>query len=88
MNSKELIFPQHECGLYLTHNQHRDYHQTLSEYIQDHELEEDFENAKTMARAIETDELWELQWYPHTPVGFIRVVAPTLEEVLELGRRG
>ena len=37
-------------------------------------------------RAIQTNELWELHWYPRTPVSFCYVCAPTLDD-FELVRR-
>lgn len=83
-----MKFPEHKCGLFLSHNEHRDYYETLSDFIENHDLTDDFESPEAMAKSIETDELWELQWYPDTPVGFIRVAAPTLEDVLRLATEG
>lgn len=79
-----MKFPEHKCGLFLSHNEHRDYYEKVGQRITDLELEGDFESPEAMARSIATDELWVLQWYPDTPVGFYRVAAPTLEEVLKL----
>lgn len=76
-----MIFPQHKCGLYLCHNGNRDYYQTVEKYLEDHDTA-DWENDDSKKRAIDTDEIWELQWYPNTPIGFYRVAAPTLEEVM------
>jgi hypothetical protein len=77
-------FPAHKCGLYLTHNQHRDYYEPLDEYLSEREFADTFESPEAMQRAIDTDEHWHLQWYPDTPVGFCHVSAPTLAEVLRL----
>jgi hypothetical protein len=35
-----------------------------------------------MQRAIATDELWTMQWYPETPVGFCVLHASTLAALL------
>lgn len=78
-----MNFPKHKCGLYLQHNPHKDYYDRVETYIKDNDLEE-WENEEAKQRAIETDEIWTLQWYPDTPIGFYCVAAPTLEEVLKL----
>jgi hypothetical protein len=74
--------PEHECGLFLSHNEHRNYYEPIAQFIEDGEFK--FESEEAKARAIATDELWVLQWYPDTPVGFLRVAAPTLADVLRL----
>lgn len=86
MRTDEL--PEHKCGLYLTHNEHRNYYEKLDQFIVDHGLVDDFESPEALQRALDTDECWVLQWYPNTPVGFCRVAAPTLEEVLHLAKPG
>lgn len=80
-----MKLPQHKCGLYLTHNQHKDTYQTVEEIINERPewFNGDWATPTSKQRAIETDELWELQWYPDTPVGFNFVCGATLEEVLE-----
>lgn len=81
---RTLDFPAHACGLYLTHNEHRDTYTPLSDFIKERGLADDFASPEAMRRALDTDECWVLQWYPNTPVGFNRVAAPTLAEVLAL----
>lgn len=79
-----MKFPEHKCGLFLTHNEHRDYYEKLEQFLVDHDLLDDFASPEALQRAIDTDECWVLQWYPNTPVGFCRVAAPTLDEVLTM----
>jgi hypothetical protein len=80
-----MNLPTHKCGLYLTHNEHRDCYEPLADFIDTREgLADDFESPLEFRRSLETDELWVLQWYPETPVGFNRVAAATLEDVLRL----
>lgn len=79
-----MKFPEHKGGLSLTHNDHKNGYQTVSECIKDYDLFDDFKDKESMERAIKEDSLWILQWYPETPIGFHRVAAPTLEECLEL----
>lgn len=79
----DLKFPAHKCGLFLSHNEHRDYYQPLEEFIEEMDgLRDDFKEPEQLSRALATNELWVLQWYPDTPTSFYRVAAPTLEEVL------
>lgn len=77
-----MIFPEHKCGLHLTHNQHKDYYETVERYFENGWME-GFASEEDKQRMIAADEIWELQWYPDTPVGFYKVVGVTLEEVLK-----
>jgi len=76
-------FPPHKCGLYLEHNTHRDVYEKLADHIAEDKLLT-WESEEAKQRAIETDEFWELQWYPATPISFYCVAAPTLDECLAL----
>lgn len=79
-----MEFPQHKCSLTLTHNDHRDYYQSAEDWIEENSDRLNWESDDAKGRAIETDSIWTLQWYPDTPIGFYCVAAPTLEEVLAL----
>ena len=70
-----LRFPAHECGLYLTHNEHKDVYQNVEDFYD----EEDFTSEEEWQKAIKENSVWSLQWYPHTPVGFGRICASSLE---------
>ena len=85
-----MKFPPHKCGLYLEHNKHKDYYQTAAEAIAEEKLsnsELEFESPDHERRAIETNEIWTLRWYPKTPVDFYSVAAPTLGELLEFANK-
>lgn len=75
----EKLLPRHEASLHLTHNQHKAYYETVADYIAD--VEEHSKGATDWVcegereRAIAANELWHLQWYPDTPVGFCDVYA-------------
>jgi len=75
------ILPAHKCGLYITHNEHRDVYETVEEHLEHLEVfgAEDVVDRDTM---IATGEVWRVQVYPHTPVGFYAFTGPTLEAVL------
>ena len=80
------LLPAHKCGLYIEHNAHLDVYQTVGERIEEWKDREssgpDWESEEAKARAIATNELWTIQWYPNTPVGFNWIAAPTLAELL------
>ena len=85
-----MKFPEHKCGLSLTHNEHRNYYETAAEWIA---KQEQFEVLLSWPegerqRAIDTGEVWVLQWYPETPIGFFCVAASTLEACLAAAMRG
>lgn len=82
-----MKLPEHKAGLSLEHNEHRNYYESAEKRIADLGLAEDFESPESMRRAIETDSVWVLHWYPDTPVGFLRVAAPTLDELLDYAAR-
>lgn len=77
-----MKFPEHKAALHLQHNDHRDMYQPLAEWIAEQGDLYDWESEEAKRRAIATDECWTLQWYPHTPLGFEAVAAPTLGELL------
>lgn len=80
-------FPPHKAGLSLEHNEHLNYYETPEQHIANCELAEDFESPAEMQKAIDTNSIWVLHWYPETPVGFYRVAAPTLYDVLRLAHQ-
>ena len=78
-----MKFPEHKCGLFLNHNEHRDYYEKLEDFIQELDLIEDFVSNEQHEKALKEDSLWVLQWYPRTPVGFQRMCACDLEVLLQ-----
>ena len=79
-----INFPPHECGLYLEHNTNRDFYQTVKQWLDDQQdgaAMYTWENDAALERAIDTNEIWTLQWYPKYPNSFYAVAAPTLEEL-------
>lgn len=79
-------FPEHQCSLTLEHNPHLSGCETAEEWLShDHNREQyDWKDEESMQRARDTNEIWTLQWYPDTPVGFCAVAAPTYDELLAL----
>lgn len=78
---KEDEFPRHNGSLTLEHNEHRDCYDPLEEWLS--ETKYDWPSEEAKERAIQTDSLWTLHWYPDTPIGFHSIAAPTLRELLD-----
>lgn len=84
-----MQFPEHKASLHLTHNQHKAYYKTVQEEIDDggNGYEADcWVSPEQRQKAIETNECWTLQWYPHTPVGFCLLSAADLDVLLAAAR--
>lgn len=67
--------PEHKSGLYLTHNEHRDVYESIEEFYE----ADDFISPHEMARAVASDSVWKIQWFPYTPVGSYTIAAASLE---------
>lgn len=78
-----ITWPEHKCGLHVTHNQHKDYYETVEQALGTTYNRGDFESDAKIDECIRLDSVWSMQWYPDTPVGFYVVCAPTFEEALE-----
>lgn len=80
-----MKFPRHKAGLYLTHNQHKDYYETVEEHINEYANmgKDDFVSPEDYQKCVDTNELWEIQWYPFTPISFFKVCGSSLEIVLQ-----
>lgn len=84
------VLPAHKCGLYLEHNSHRDMYESVEQWEEnmlsfdgvEPGSERDWISAEERQKAIETDSVWTLQWYPNTPVAFCRLWASSLEALL------
>lgn len=77
-------FPKHAAGLELLHNPHKSEPVTIAEYESDRQSYGDaaWVSAEERRKALETDELWTLCWYPITHIGCIDLWGSTLEAVL------
>ncbi len=82
-----LTLPKHEGEANLTHNPHKSNYQTVEQFFTQlfslyDDKGEDWVSQLQKAKAYATNELWCLQWYPHTPVGFCVVYAADLDALL------
>lgn len=80
-------FPKHEASLHLTHNQHKAYYETVEAAIESGTYrDEKWVSPEQRQKAIKTDSVWEVQWYPHTPIGSHTLLACDLGVLLEAAR--
>ena len=87
LSSNDLLslLPRHACSLQITHNQHLDYYETVQQRLDDlnaRECPPCWESDDEKQKAIDAGELWELHWYPDTPVGFYQICAASLGSLL------
>ena len=80
-----IKFPQHKGSLTLTHNGHKDYYEAVESYERSSFPESPigWVSEEQRRKAIEADDVWVLQWYPETPIGFVRLAACDLSALLE-----
>ena len=84
----EIIWPEHKCSMTVTHNRHLDYYETVEEALSTGTFNpEDWPDAAELEKSKQTGDVWELQWYPHTPIGFNFVCAATFDRVLEESKK-
>lgn len=77
-----IELPKH-IHLAISHNAHAMNYETVEQYLMDDD-HIDFRSAESRQQCIDQNEIWEVQWYPSTPIGFYCVGAPTLGEALDL----
>lgn len=81
----KLTFPKHKASMHITHNDHKSSYETAEDWIlcNDDNHYADWISAEEKAKALETDSIWTLQWYPETPIGFCCVAASSFEALME-----
>ena len=77
-----MNLPMHKCGLYLEHNRYKDVYSTLEQGITEADEMGSWIPGER-EKSLKTGDIWTLQWYPDTPVGFCHLTASMLEKLLE-----
>lgn len=79
------LLPDHKAELSLSHNPHRNFYQTVEEYVKISDVHDaEWVNAVEMTAAIAEDELWVLEWYPDTPVGSYRILGVSFYSIMSV----
>lgn len=74
--------PKYAISLSLEHNRHKCYYQTAAQFAAESDASEcpvDWASPEEREKAIREDSVWELMWYPDTPIGSYHVAASSLE---------
>jgi hypothetical protein len=69
--------PEHKFSLYLSHNEHRHDKKTIKQYYKKNW----FVNDEEWQKAIATDSVWTLSWWPEKYGGEHTIRASTLEAI-------
>lgn len=81
-----MRFPRHAASMTITHNAHLDYYMTVAVHLADLDdrdrISPSFDSPEERQRCIDTNELWDVVWYPDTPIGSYYVAASTLDGAL------
>ena len=76
------LLPRHDFGITIEHNPHLGAYESVGAYIEETDL---FDvTPDDLAECIRTGELWTMQWYPESSVGFCAIAAPTLARLLAI----
>lgn len=81
-----LSLPAHKCGLTLPHNEHKNYYETAEQWdigLYDRGYPMEWISEEQRTKAIAENNVWVIQWYPETPIGFCRMAACDLDALLE-----
>jgi hypothetical protein len=75
-----------KCGVYIAINSHRDYYETVEQHFKQNLInQEELEGIDNdiYEKMKETNTMIELQYYPHTPIGFYKVYHYDLEMAID-----
>ena len=66
----------------LEHNPHKAVYQSVEDFINGNPFYSDLD-VGNKKKCIEADEIWILQYYPHTPIGFHVILSHSWEDLKE-----
>ena len=77
------VLPKYGVCLSINHNDHKGTHCSVEDHLGWCQATDDgFLSPEDRAACIATNELWEIQWYPATPIGFCKAYGSTLANAL------
>ena len=83
MDKATIPVPPHKGSMILTVDGHKAVYESVEDYLKGFgEEHTSFSSDEEKRLAIETDTIWELQWYPDTPVGFYCIGAASPEALM------
>lgn len=79
----EELIKKCKCSVSLEVNKYRDFYQTVQDYLNEKNERGGIEIEEELGeRMIKEQSVYELQFYPDTPIGFYVVYGTSLEEVI------
>lgn len=81
-------FPPH-IYMIIEHNNHKNFYENIGKYLKEGPVERlPYLTDEEYKICIATDELWEIQWYPHNPISFHYICGPTFQSCLDKIKNG
>lgn len=77
-----MKFPKHDAGMFITHNEHKNYYENIEEFIINNDIKE-FISEEDKQKCIDNNDIWEIQWYPNTPIGFYKIAGSDFNLLLK-----
>jgi hypothetical protein len=78
-----MKFPKH-IQMLIHHNDHHGSYESINDYLSNFEWMIECVSPEDLVKCNELNELWEIQWYPNTPISFHKVISYSFERCLEL----
>jgi len=67
-----MNFPKYDMSMQLTHNRHKNYYQTAEQAIASGDYDEgSWVSPEQKQKAIDTDQIWRLQWWQTAVTSFV-----------------
>lgn len=78
-----IKWPEHKASMSIDHNEHIGFSRDIEDYVEEEHIVDCFISDEDKQRCIELNEIWEIQWYPRTPLSYSMVAASTFELALK-----
>ena len=83
LDNLSLLLNRCKCGVFISVNEHRDYYQSVEEFLNDHRLEPEDIEEDIKKKMTELNTMVEIHFYPDTPIGFYEVYHFDINEALK-----
>jgi hypothetical protein len=82
MENLNKLIQKCKCGVHLSVNKHRDYHETVEQYFIKNKYLEDVDK-DVFEKMKELNTIIELHYYPDTPIGFYNIFHYDLQMAID-----
>ena len=77
-----MKLPEYKISLTIVHNEYKNWYYTIEQGIQEID-ENNWVSLEERDKALQTENIWNIQWYPDTPIGSYVYYASSLEVLLD-----